>query len=145
MNLEPKAEAFLAALDAARLPRFEDGTPEQARALTRALRPPRAPRALFDVSDHCVSAEGHEIPVRLYRSAEQVPGCILYLHGGGWVLGDIEGFDGFARELASATGWAVALAEYRLAPENPSSSNTKSSTRSSPRAPASSRNAAVWL
>ena len=39
MNLEPKAQAFLEALDAAHLPKFEDGTPEQAREMVRALRP----------------------------------------------------------------------------------------------------------
>ncbi len=119
MNLEPKAQAFLAALDAAQLPRFEDGTPQQARALTRALRPAREPRPLPYISDHHAPGGEHMVPVRLYRSAAQTPGCILYLHGGGWVLGDIESFDDFARELAFATGWSVALAEYRLAPEHP--------------------------
>lgn len=119
MNLEPKAQAFLAALDAAKFPRFEEGTPEQARALTRALRPARKPRPLSHISDHKAPAGAHAVPIRLYRPGDEVPGCILYLHGGGWVLGDIEGFDGFARELAFATGWAVALVEYRLAPEHP--------------------------
>ena len=119
LNLEPKARAFLAAVDAAKLPRMEEGTPEQARAVARALRPNREPRPLPHVSDHHAPAGAHGVPIRLYRPADQVPGCILYLHGGGWVLGDIESFDGFARELALATGWAVALVEYRLAPESP--------------------------
>lgn len=119
MDLEPKAQAFLAALDTAQLPRFEDGSPEQARALARALLPQRPSRPIPHISDHLASAGDHAMPVRLYRPVEQVPGCILYLHGGGWVLGDIESFDGFARELAFTTGWTVATVEYRLAPEHP--------------------------
>ena len=119
MNLDPQTQALLAALKAAKLPGVEEGTPEQARALVRAMQPAREPRPISDVSDHHAAAGTRLVPIRLYRPADQVPGCILYLHGGGWVLGDIDASDGFARELAFATGWAVALVEYRLAPEHP--------------------------
>ena len=43
---------------------------------------------------------------------------ILYLHGGGWVIGTIDGYDTMARKLAERTSCAVALVDYRLAPEH---------------------------
>lgn len=47
------------------------------------------------------------------------PGCLLFLHGGGWVFGDIESHSRMARMLAIETGKRVLSADYRLAPENP--------------------------
>ncbi|GAA1476236.1 alpha/beta hydrolase [Nocardioides aestuarii] len=58
------------------------------------------------------------VPSRLYVP-EGARDAILYLHGGGFVLGDLVSHDGFARRLAAATGWAVLMPAYRLAPEHP--------------------------
>ena len=44
---------------------------------------------------------------------------LVYLHGGGWVAGDLESHRPIAAELARLTGWAVLLVDYRLAPEHP--------------------------
>lgn len=119
MNLEPKAEAFVAAFAAANLPPFEQGSPNDARRLAAALKVPGEPRHVAEVTDHRAPGPPGGVPVRVYRPAETVPGCILYFHGGGWVLGGIEDSDPFARELAVETGWAVASVDYRLAPEAP--------------------------
>jgi acetyl esterase len=43
----------------------------------------------------------------------------LYVHGGGWVLHDLETHDAFCRELAHRTGWALLAVDYRRAPEHP--------------------------
>ena len=63
-----------------------------------------------------VDADG--VPARLYRGdgPEQQP-VLLYVHGGGWVMGDLRTHDGLCRHLAAASGWAVLAVDYRLAPE----------------------------
>jgi acetyl esterase len=58
------------------------------------------------------------VPARLYADADDLP-VLLYAHGGGWVMGDLETHDGLCRHLAAATGWAVLSVDYRRAPESP--------------------------
>ena len=64
-----------------------------------------------------LSFEG--LPIRLYRTPGPVRVLVLYLHGGGWVLGSIQRCSSFCAELALKTGAAVAAPDYRLAPEAP--------------------------
>jgi acetyl esterase len=63
------------------------------------------------------------VPLRLYRGEGTAPGtplpCLLYLHGGGWVLGNIESHDWVCRRLANLTRACVIAVDYRLAPEHP--------------------------
>jgi acetyl esterase len=60
------------------------------------------------------------IPLRVYRPAGEGPlPVVAYAHGGGWVLGSLEGFDRVCRALANAAGAVVASIGYRLAPEHP--------------------------
>jgi acetyl esterase/lipase len=56
---------------------------------------------------------------RLFRPAEGPVGLVVYLHGGGWTIGDLESFDRLCRRLAARSGCAVLCPEYRLAPEHP--------------------------
>lgn len=58
---------------------------------------------------------------RAYEPAQRVapPGALLWLHGGGWVMGDLEGFEHVCRALANASGRVVISVDYRLAPEHP--------------------------
>jgi acetyl esterase len=64
---------------------------------------------------------GGALPVRIYRpasvGAERVP-AMLWLHGGGWSLGNVNAYDPFCRALAEASGVVVVALEYRLAPEH---------------------------
>jgi len=69
---------------------------------------------LDDIRD--VDAAG--VPCRLYRPRIGAPAA-LYVHGGGWVLHDLETHDAFCRELAHRTGWALLAVDYRRAPEHP--------------------------
>jgi acetyl esterase len=57
------------------------------------------------------------VPARLY-APDAAPGVLLYLHGGGFALGDLVTHDGFARRLADRTGWAVLMPDYRRSPEH---------------------------
>ena len=66
-------------------------------------------------------ADGGRVPARVYRPLAAGPqgGLLVWLHGGGWVMGDLEGFDRVARQLANACGVPCVSVEYRLAPEHP--------------------------
>ena len=64
---------------------------------------------------------GGRLRARSYRpkvTAEPL-GAVVWLHGGGWIMGDLEGFDHVCRALAVASGHVVVSVEYRLAPEHP--------------------------
>jgi acetyl esterase len=71
---------------------------------------------LSDVRDY--DADG--VPVRLYRPSDNsdLP-LLVFLHGGGWMLGDLDTHDAMHRHLARRAGCAVLAVGYRLAPENP--------------------------
>jgi acetyl esterase len=60
------------------------------------------------------------VPVRVYRPSPdpELPLLVVF-HGGGWVLGSVEEFDGVARQLANASDAIVVSVDYRLAPEHP--------------------------
>lgn len=74
-----------------------------------------AGRSLHSVTD--VDAGG--VPARFYRDGPDDAPVLLYAHGGGWVMGDLDTHDGLCRGLAAETGWAVLAVDYRLAPESP--------------------------
>jgi acetyl esterase len=61
------------------------------------------------------------LQARAYRpKVTAVPlGALVWLHGGGWLMGDLEGFDHVCRALAVASGHVVVSVQYRLAPEHP--------------------------
>jgi acetyl esterase len=104
---------------------FEELTPDEARAAysagRAALQPP--PDPVREIQDLTAPGEGGPIPLRVYRGAgteaEDRPPCLLYLHGGGWVLGDIASHDGICRRLANVTQACVVAVDYRRAPEHP--------------------------
>lgn len=76
------------------------------------------PEIDFVTDDAITSADGHAVPVRIYRP-NQARGTVVALHGGGWVAGSIASFDDVARHIANDSGQAVVSVDYRLAPEHP--------------------------
>lgn len=97
-------------------------TPEQARAAYAAgaevLEPPRAP--LGRVQDLQVPGGGGAVlGARLYAPTHAELPVLLYLHGGGFVIGGLETHDSLCRQLALRSGAAVLALDYRLAPEHP--------------------------
>jgi len=79
------------------------------------------PRALARVEDRTIPGPGGELPIRLYRprlGGDPMP-ILVYFHGGGGVIGDIETHDGLCRILAHAGDSLVLSVEYRLGPEDP--------------------------
>lgn len=59
------------------------------------------------------------VPVRVYEPLNPGGSTLIYLHGGGWVVGDVETHDPLCRRVANATGARVVSVDYRLAPEHP--------------------------
>jgi acetyl esterase len=79
--------------------------------------PPLTPEPVADVRDLVIDTLP-PIPARLYRPrAGRLP-LLVYLHGGGWVVGSVTIADPFCRALANASGCALLSVEYRLAPED---------------------------
>jgi acetyl esterase len=102
----------------------EGRTVEQARAETREAVPivTGPPRPMARVENLSIPGPGGEIGARLYVSlgAPQPPQPLLvYLHGGGWVIGNLDSHDGLCRFLAEHSGCRVLSIDYRLAPEHP--------------------------
>ncbi|HSI17056.1 MAG TPA: alpha/beta hydrolase, partial [Sphingomonas sp.] len=71
------------------------------------------------VRDLVIPHEGGSIPARLYQATDAPAGVIVYFHGGGWVLGDLDTADEALRILATTTDCTIISVDYRLAPEHP--------------------------
>lgn len=72
--------------------------------------------------DRAVDGPGGPIPVRVYRpptEADAPPPVVLFFHGGGWSVGDLDSYDGTARRHAADADAVVVSVDYRLAPEHP--------------------------
>jgi acetyl esterase len=121
MPLDPQAQALLDQAAAAGRPPLGTQTPEESRAGMRALvalngTGPDVGR----VEDRTIPGPGGEIPIRIYWPEGDGPFPVLvWFHGGGWVIGDIETADGTCRTLTAQSGTLVISVDYRLAPEAP--------------------------
>lgn len=75
---------------------------------------------MASVREYPVTAEdGGASTVRVLVPTAAPRGVLVYYHGGGWVIGSVDGYDTLGRQLAEATNMIVVLPEYRLAPEHP--------------------------
>jgi acetyl esterase len=105
-------------------PPFENLTPEAARTAYAAgwdaLQAPAGDVA--SVRDIAIPSQGGELMLRVYRGMGthpevQLP-CMVFLHGGGWVIGNLDSHDRLCRQLANVAGICVVAVDYRLAPEH---------------------------
>jgi acetyl esterase len=119
MALDFATKAFLEQMAAAPGKPLHESTVEEARSLGEALADLAGPAGVMArVEDHQIAVEGGNIAVRVLVPPQGARGVIVYLHGGGWVIGTIDQFDTLARKLAERTSCAVVLVDYRLAPEH---------------------------
>ncbi|BBY56405.1 alpha/beta hydrolase [Mycobacterium koreense] len=84
--------------------------------------PPTDMPAMSEITDIGVPSGARDIPVRLYRpvpAGDDPSPIMVYLHGGGLVMGSNRSFEPLARGLAHESGAVVAAVDYRLAPEYP--------------------------
>ncbi len=123
MSLDPHFRAMLDAAAAIEMPPLATLPPELIRMgyiAQRAGLDAGAPKDLA-VSDIQVDGGAGPLKARLYvpKDAPATTGALVYFHGGGFVIGDLETHDDFMRRLCAASGVRVLAVDYRLAPEHP--------------------------
>jgi len=121
MPLDPDAQTLLDMVKEANRPAFETVSPAEARAAFMAARPVLGPEPMpvAELRDLAIPGPAGPIPARLYRPSEggSLP-ALVFFHGGGWVVGNIDSHDTVCRHLANRADCAVVSVDYRLAPEH---------------------------
>ena len=119
--LTPAMVDLLDKIRRANRPPFHTQTVAEARAAyqsaSEVLELPRAPLARVQ-EIHIPAADGVPLRARLYAASNAVLPVLMYLHGGGFTIGNLETHDSLCRQLALRSGAAVVALDYRLAPEH---------------------------
>jgi acetyl esterase/lipase len=123
--LDPDAAAVYKAFLEANRPPYENGTPAEAREMYLAARfvsNPEPPE-LESAKDVSIPAPHGSIPARIYtpkalRRKNGLAPCLVFFHGGGWVIGNLDSHDVVCRKLAHEGELLVISVDYRLAPEH---------------------------
>ncbi len=123
--LHPHARALLDFMVERGIPPTHTLSPADARAFYRERRAVTQPDPPDIAETRDLSAPGSigPIPLRLYRAnaaaqGDGAPPVLVYFHGGGWVIGDLDTHDTLCRQLAIGSGAAVVAVDYRMAPEH---------------------------
>jgi acetyl esterase len=115
MPLHPEAEEFLAIAESFGDPPLEQDTPTAVRA---RLKERQQTSAIHVHEVRAVDCSG--VPARLYRPSDgDALGLLVYFHGGGWTICNLDTHDDMLRRLTNDSGCAVLSVDYRLAPEHP--------------------------
>jgi acetyl esterase len=125
VTLDRDAAAVFKSFQEAGRPPYETVTPAEARQLYlkgRFVTNPEPPE-LESVKPASISAPHGAIPARIYtpkalRKANGLGPCLVFFHGGGWVIGDLDSHDVVCRKLAHEGELMVISVDYRLAPEH---------------------------
>lgn len=122
-QIDEDAARVLENMKKANRPPFEQLTPAEGRAQMRAMREAMKQPSpeMAEVRDIVAEGPHGPIPARLYRSRQAGAGpapALVFFHGGGWVVGDLETHDNQARFFADAMSGVVVSVDYRLAPEH---------------------------
>jgi acetyl esterase len=122
MGLDPQVQAVLDELAAFGNPNLDQLTPVEARELMNAGARLFSGDGHQDVTtlDARFPGPGGDVPIRVYTppGGGDARPLVLYFHGGGWVIGNIETHDGVCRDLAFDSGTVIVSVDYRLAPEH---------------------------
>lgn len=116
----PINKAMLAALSLLSYPELDI---ERTYLVERKLQKLTSRRArkpwLYRIWEHTVPSGESHIPMRIFTPKQCKRACVLlFFHGGGWVTGSIDSYDGICGDMAAQTGCVVASVDYRLAPEH---------------------------
>jgi acetyl esterase len=120
MPLDPVVKSMLEMFAGSGMPAFETLPVSDARAMFNAMPGATGEKAaLARIEDRGIPGPAGDIPVRIYTPEGETPLPILvFFHGGGWVIGTLDGYDHVCRALARAIPAIVISVDYRLAPEN---------------------------
>lgn len=123
--LHPQARALIDLMAERGVPPTHTLSPADARNFYRERRffTQPEPPAVAEVKDLSATGPHGAIPLRLYKplgvqAASSGLPVLVYFHGGGWVIGDLDTHDVLCRQLANASGCAVVAVDYRMGPEN---------------------------
>lgn len=122
--LDPQAQALLDLMKKRGVTPTHELWPVEARQVYRDRRfyTQPEPPAVASIRDLFIPGPAGDIPLRVYRpvgsNETQTLGGLVYYHGGGWVIGDLDTHDTLCRELANAAGCGVVAVDYRLGPEH---------------------------
>ncbi|MGO9645433.1 MAG: alpha/beta hydrolase [Candidatus Bathyarchaeia archaeon] len=119
MALHPQAEAFLKRMMLEHVPTVSTLSPIEARRWDAKVTGffTSTSEEVARVENFTVPGPGGPIPVRVYTPIGDMSNLLMYFHGGGWVLGNLDLVDLPCRLLANRTGRVVVSVDYRLAPE----------------------------
>ena len=120
MPVDPIVQGFLDQFAAAEGPALEEMQPAEARvAFDPMMELQGPPEDVASIEDRSATGPNGDVPVRIYRASTESPLPVLvFMHGGGWVVGSIAFHDRICRSLTNLLGAAVVSVEYRLAPEH---------------------------
>ncbi|MFG6117857.1 alpha/beta hydrolase [Thalassobacillus sp. B23F22_16] len=119
MVLDSQAKFLLEQMEAAGDPPMHELTPEEARASADFSPLAGEPVEVAKVENRTVPSTAGDIPVRIYTPEGEGPfPALVFYHGGGWVIGDLDTVDVPCRLLANQSNCVVISVDYRLAPEH---------------------------
>ena len=117
MALDTDTKNVLDMLESLGMKDLADLTPEEARNL-QLTPPPEVPTPVGDVENRRIPGPDEDIELRIYLPRTPAPTAgLVYFHGGGWVIGDLDSHDETCRRLCSGAGVRVVSVHYRRAPE----------------------------
>jgi acetyl esterase len=121
VRLHPDAAAILATVAAAGIPPWHTLPPAEGREVyrRRAALFEGSKLAVDNVWDTTIPSDGGPLGIRVYRPDGPARPIFVYLHGGGWTLGDLDSHDAVCRRISVASDCVVVSLDYRLAPEHP--------------------------
>lgn len=112
-------KAMLAALKALSYSEVDIKKTYKIQRQVKNLKPKKVDKKLFEIWDRKVLNEDYEVPVRIfYPKNVKVEGLLLFFHGGGWVVGNIDSYTKVCANMARLTKHMVVSVDYRLAPEH---------------------------
>jgi acetyl esterase/lipase len=114
VDMDPELEAFVPLI-----PQVDMTDPLTARKIYAELAASKPPADMtgMDVEDRLVPADP-DVPMRIYRP-RQARGAVIWLHGGGWMMGNLDTEHSWAGRIAERSDAVVISVGYRLAPEHP--------------------------
>jgi acetyl esterase len=124
MAIDPQVQAVIEMVIRSGRPAYHQLSPKDARQLFRETRPASTPTPpeIGVVRDVVAESTAGAIPLRVYRPRGVAAGvpvpALIFFHGGGWVIGDLDTHDVLCRQLTAAAGIVVVAVDYRLAPES---------------------------
>lgn len=120
MPLDPQVQFLLEQMASLDSPPIHTLTPQQVRDNIRMQQSFFGePEPIAQIENRTIPGPAGQIPVRIYTPAGSgLFPVLVFFHGGGWVICDLDTHDGLCRSLANGTGCVVVSVDYRLAPEH---------------------------